>query len=133
MGTKSDYKKANKDYLRNFSKEENVIKLEDGVLIQSLNNITEGPQPNSGNIVVVHYKGMFIDGTEFDSSYSRSCPDALRLRDTIEGWQIAIPNMHKGEKCKVVIPATVGYGNKKVDDIPGNSTLIFEIELIDIH
>ena len=86
-----------------------------------------------GSIVVVNYKGELVNGHVFDSTVDSPCPEALRVRDVIEGWQQALTHMRKGETWRIYIPPTLGYGNKKVDDIPGNSTLIFEIELVDVH
>ena len=80
----------------------------------------------------MHYKGSLIDGREFDNSYERSCPDALRLSDVIEGWQVALQKMHVGDKWKIYIPYTIGYGNKSVDSIPAYSTLVFEVELLGV-
>ena len=56
----------------------------------------------------MHYKGSLIDGREFDNSYERSCPDALRLSDVIEGWQVALQKMHVGDKWIIYIPYTMG-------------------------
>ena len=66
----------------------------------------------------------------FDNSYERNCPDALRLSDVIEGWQVALQKMHVGDKWIIYIPYTLGYGNKNTDSIPAYSTLVFEVELL---
>ena len=67
-----------------------------------------------------------------DYSYERSCPDALRLSDVIEGWQVALQKMHVGDKWIIYIPYTMGYGNKSVDSIPAYSTLVFEVKLLGV-
>ena len=132
MSTKADYRKANKEFLKNFATNENVVKLEHGVLLQVVLP-SDGPTPQENSVIVVQYQGKLIDGAVFDSTYERSCPDAIRLRETIEGWRIAFPHIHKGEKCIIVIPADMAYGKQKVENIPANYTLVFEVELVDIH
>ncbi len=84
------------------------------------------------SIVTCHYKGSLISGKVFDNSFSRSCPEAFRVNELINGFQIALLNMHVGDHWLVYIPASMGYGAKATGSIPGNSTLIFEIKLIAI-
>ena len=69
---------------------------------------------------------------KFDNSYERNCPEAFRLNQVIEGWQIALQQMHVGDKWIIYIPYTVGYGNRASGPIPAFSTLIFEVELLGI-
>ena len=88
--------------------------------------------PGARSIVTVHYKGSLIDGRVFDNSYERTCPDALRLSDVIEGWQVALQKMHVGDKWIIYIPYAMGYGIKSFDSIPAYSTLIFEVELLGV-
>ncbi|MEG1539386.1 MAG: FKBP-type peptidyl-prolyl cis-trans isomerase [Muribaculaceae bacterium] len=134
MGTKKDYRLANSQYLRDLSMQQGVVRLPDGVFYEVMNAGNElGGLPTANSVVTVHYKGSLINGHVFDSSYERTCPEAFRVRDVIEGWQIALQQMRKGDKWKITIPNQLGYGTKSVDDIPGNSTLIFEVELIDFQ
>lgn len=133
MTAKQDYKKTNTNFLKFKGKQEGVVKLSNGVMYEIIKSGDGEMIPSRTSVIVVHYKGELLDGHVFDCSYDRDCPEALRIKDVISGWQIALSKMHKGDKWKVYIPAEEGYGKKKVDDIPGNSTLIFEIELIDIH
>ena len=88
--------------------------------------------PTVRSIVTVHYKGTLIDGKEFDNSYQRSCPEAFRLCDVIDGWQLALQRMHVGDKWIIYIPYTMGYGTRPSGPIPAFSTLIFEVELLGI-
>lgn len=88
--------------------------------------------PTVRSIVSVHYRGTLIDGKEFDNSYKRNCPEAFRLCDVIDGWQIALQQMHAGDKWVIYIPHEMGYGTKASGPIPGFSTLIFEVELLGI-
>lgn len=92
---------------------------------------SDGPQPSPRSIVTAHYTGRTIDGRQFDSSRG-GAPLAIRLCDLIEGWIIAMQQMHVGDKWEVYIPAEMGYGKFSQPGIPGGSTLIFEIELLGI-
>ena len=95
---------------------------------------TNGPRPQSGDVVVVHYTGWLTDGTKFDSSYDRDEPFSFVLgaRQVIPGWDEGIALLRKGEKAQLVIPPDLAYGNRAIGPIPPNSTLIFEVELVDI-
>ena len=88
--------------------------------------------PTVRSIVSVHYRGTLIGGKEFDNSYKRNCPEAFRLCDVIDGWQIALQQMHAGDKWEIYIPYEMGYGSKSSGPIPAYSTLIFEVELLSI-
>ena len=89
-------------------------------------------RPRAGNVVTVHYKGTLINGKEFDSSYKRKCPEAFRVRDLIVGFQVALTQMTIGDHWIVYIPCEQGYGMRATGNIPGGSTLIFEIELLGV-
>jgi len=92
-----------------------------------------GPKPKAENTVKVHYKGTLIDGTEFDSSYSRNQPAEFPLTGVIKGWTEVLQLMKTGAKWKVFIPAELGYGTQGSPPIIGpNALLIFEIELLEI-
>ena len=88
-------------------------------------------QPNIRSIITAHYTGKTINGKKFDSSRGRA-PLACRLCDLINGWIIALQQMHIGDKWELYIPAEMGYGRFSQPGIPGGSTLIFEIELLGI-
>ena len=69
-----------------------------------------------------------------DNSFTRKCPEAFRVNELISGFQIALVNMHEGDRWEVYIPSEMGYGDRGAGrDIPGNSSLIFEIQLIKIQ
>ncbi len=95
---------------------------------------TNGAKPQPGDVVVVHYTGWLTDGTKFDSSYDRNEPFSFVLgaRQVIPGWDEGIALLRKGEKAQLVIPPDLAYGNRAIGPIPPNSTLIFEVELVDI-
>ena len=87
MGKKKEYKEANRRFLKKLSFQEGVFALPCGIYYKVLETGEGTISPGARSIVTVHYKGSLIDGREFDNSYERSCPDALRLSDVIEGWQ----------------------------------------------
>jgi peptidylprolyl isomerase len=95
----------------------------------------DGPAPEPGQIVSVHYRGTLEDGTEFDNSYDRGQPITfpLGMGRVIPGWDEGIALMNVGGKAKLVIPPDLGYGAAGAGDgvIPPNATLIFEVELMD--
>ncbi|HNR52240.1 MAG TPA: FKBP-type peptidyl-prolyl cis-trans isomerase [Deltaproteobacteria bacterium] len=91
-----------------------------------------GRRPAPANQVTVHYSGKLIDGTEFDSSYSRNQPAQFRLNQVIRGWTEGLQLMTTGSKYELVIPSELAYGPEGNQSIPGNSVLVFEVELISI-
>jgi FKBP-type peptidyl-prolyl cis-trans isomerase len=93
-----------------------------------------GKEAKSGDIVVVNYKGTLENGTQFDSSYDRGEPLTTSIGEgrVIKGWDEGIPGMKVGGKRKLTIPPELGYGDRDMGSIPPNSTLIFEVELVDV-
>ena len=93
-----------------------------------------GTEAKSGNKVKVHYVGTLTDGTKFDSSVDRGQPFEFDLGAgrVIKGWDEGVAGMKIGGKRKLVIPPDLGYGSRSVGKIPANSTLIFEVELLDV-
>jgi FKBP-type peptidyl-prolyl cis-trans isomerase FklB len=92
-----------------------------------------GASPTKGDKVTVHYRGTLIDGTEFDSSFKRNKPAMFGVSDVIAGWTEALQLMKEGSKWQLFIPPALGYGASSAGQIPPNSTLIFEVELISIN
>ncbi|MCQ2195188.1 MAG: FKBP-type peptidyl-prolyl cis-trans isomerase [Paludibacteraceae bacterium] len=129
---KEIYKQENKQFLAEIKQQEGVKELKNGVLykVVASGNGSGIVQPYS--VVTCHYKGTLINGRIFDNSYSRNYPEAFRVNELIEGFQLALLNMHVGDHWIVYIPSEMGYGKRSSGDIPGNSTLIFEIELFSI-
>lgn len=94
-----------------------------------------GKAAENGNTVVVHYTGTLFNGTKFDSSLDRGTPFSFILGSgqVIQGWEQGILGMQIGEKRKLIIPPDLAYGNQAVGGvIPANSTLVFEVELLEI-
>lgn len=93
-----------------------------------------GPKPKVEDRVSVHYAGTLLDGTEFDSSYKRNEPAQFVLGSVVSGWKEALQLMPVGSKYKLWIPAKLGYGEAGTPGgpIPPNSTLVFEVELLQI-
>ena len=93
-----------------------------------------GPKADSGKTVVVHYSGYLPDGTIFDSSVERDEPFSfiVGLKMVIPGWEEGIALLNKGAKARFVIPSALAYGPRSVGKIPANSTLYFDVELIDV-
>jgi peptidylprolyl isomerase len=93
----------------------------------------KGEAAKSGAKVKVHYTGWLTDGTVFDSSVGRKEPEEFPLNRLIKGWQEGVPGMKVGGVRRLRIPPELGYGEKERDKIPANSTLVFEIELLEVE
>ena len=132
MSKKEIYKQKNIQFLKELSAKEVFQSLPWGIYYQVLETGKGNVSPTLRSIVSVHYKGTLIDGKEFDNSYKRNCPEAFRLCDVIDGWQIALQQMHGGDKWTIYIPSEMGFGSRSSGPIPGFSTLIFEVELLNI-
>ena len=93
MGRKQEYKETNLEFLKELSSQEGVYALPCGIYYKVLETGTGTVFPNVRSIVTVHYKGSLINGRVFDNSYERNCPEAFRLCDVIDGWQLALQRM----------------------------------------
>ena len=93
-----------------------------------------GASPKATDTVTVHYRGTLVDGTEFDSSYSRNMPASFAVNRVISGWTEGLQLMQQGDKWRLFIPPKLAYGEGGAGDrIPPNSALIFEVELISVN
>lgn len=133
MSKKTDYKLKNEAFLVDKKQQEGVHELPKGVLyeIQKSGN-PQGRRPDLRSVVCVHYTGRLINGRVFDNSRRDGIPVAFRLYEVIDGWQIALSQMRPGDRWTIYIPSQLAYGSRTDGDIPGNSTLIFDVELISI-
>jgi FKBP-type peptidyl-prolyl cis-trans isomerase len=93
----------------------------------------KGDAVKAGAKLKVHYTGWLTDGEIFDSSVVRKKPIEFELTDLIQGWKDGIPGMKVGGVRRLKIPPELGYGKKELPGIPANSTLVFEIELLEME
>ena len=104
-----------------------------GLVYESLKEGT-GASPKATDTVKVHYKGMFLDGKEFDSSYKRGEPTEFPLNRVIPCWTEGVQRMKPGGQAKLICPPSIAYGARGAGGlIPPNATLHFEIELISVR
>ena len=132
MNKKELYKESNIRFLEEVAAMEGIVRLPSGVLYKVLASGTGTVTPKPDSVVSVHYKGTLSNGREFDNSYKRGYPEAFRLNQVIEGWQLALQQMRAGDRWVIYIPYMLGYGTRSSGPIPGFSTLIFEVELLGV-
>ncbi|MDC9590378.1 FKBP-type peptidyl-prolyl cis-trans isomerase [Xenorhabdus sp. XENO-10] len=118
-------------YRKEFAKKAGVVETKTGLLYKIEKEGT-GKAPKETDTVVVNYKGALIDGKAFDSSYDRKEPLTIRLDSVIPGWKEGLQHVKKGGKITLVLPPNLAYGQASVPSIPANSTLVFDVELLDI-
>lgn len=122
----------NKEFLRLNAEREEVKVTESGLQYEVIKE-GKGPKPVATDKVRVHYTGKLINGTVFDSSVERGTPAEFELNRVIAGWTEGLQLMNVGSKYILYIPYELGYGERGAgEQIPGYSTLIFEVELLDI-
>lgn len=127
-----DNLKAGEKFLEENGKKPGVVVLASGLQYQIITEGT-GPKPTAKNKVTCHYHGTLIDGTVFDSSVQRGQPATFPLNMVIKGWTEGLQLMTQGSKWRFFIPPQLGYGDRQVSaQIGPNSTLIFDVELLDI-
>lgn len=122
---------AGEAFLAENAKREGVSVTESGLQYEVLTQ-GEGAQPVAADTVKVHYRGTLLDGTEFDSSYARNEPAVFPLSRVISGWTEGVQLMKVGSKFKFYIPSELAYGARSTGKITSNSTLIFEVELLEV-
>jgi FKBP-type peptidyl-prolyl cis-trans isomerase len=126
--------KAGEAFLDKTAREPGVVKMPSGILYKVVASPNPAAvKPTLQDTVKVHYEGTLVDGTVFDSSYQRGVPAAFPLQGLVKAWQIAIPEMHKGDTWMLYVPPELGYGAEAAGDIPANSVLVFKIQLLDIQ
>jgi len=127
-----DYIKENEAFLAK-NKEKSGVTLTPSGLQYEVIKMGNGPKPTVESTVKVHYVGTLIDGTEFDSSIKRGEPAQFPVSGVIPGWTEALQLMPVGSKFKLYLPETIAYGSAGAgDQIKPYSTLIFEVELLEI-
>ena len=123
--------KIGEEYLAENAKKEGVTVTDSGLQYEVLQEGT-GKSPAATDRVKVHYHGTLIDGTVFDSSYERDEPVTFPLNRVIPGWTEGVQLMKEGAKFRFVIPADLAYGERSTGLITPNSTLIFDVELLEV-
>jgi len=124
-------KKKGAEFLAQNRIKEGVVARESGLQYKVIRT-GDGPKPKTTDTVSFHYRGTLIDGTQFDSSYDRNKPLTLRVNQLVPGWIEALPLMNVGSKWELYIPPELGYGARPAGKIGPHSTLIFELELLEI-
>lgn len=127
-----DTKEQGEKFLEENKLREGVIVTESGLQYEVL-KMGKGKKPAATDRVKVHYHGTLTDGTVFDSSVERGEPIVFGLNQVIAGWTEGVQLMPVGSKFKFYIPQNLGYGERAAGSIPPYSTLIFEVELLDIE
>ena len=125
-------KEQGEKFLEENKLREGVITTESGLQYEVL-KMGKGKRPSATDRVKVHYHGTLTDGTVFDSSVERGEPIVFGLNQVIAGWTEGVQLMPVGSKFKFFIPQELGYGSRAAGSIPPYSTLIFEVELLDIE
>jgi len=125
-------KKEGDEFLAANKEKEGVQTTDSGLQYMVLTE-GDGPKATANDGVKVHYRGTFIDGTEFDSSYKRDEPTTFGVRGVIKGWTEGLQLMNVGSKYRFFVPSDLAYGPRgSRNNIGPNATLIFEIELLEI-
>lgn len=123
---------AGEQFLAENKTKEGVITTESGLQYKVI-TMGKGEKPTENSEIKVNYRGTTIDGTEFDSSYSRNEPTTFRVGQVIDGWKEGLQLMPVGSKFMFYIPQELAYGSREVsDEIKPYSALIFEVELLEI-
>lgn len=124
---------AGKLFLESNSSAEGVQTTDSGLQYRVLQQGTGSEHPMATSRVTVHYHGTLLDGTVFDSSVDRGEPIAFGLNQVIPGWTEGVQLMVVGEKSRFFIPSNLAYGNRSTGSIAPGSTLIFDVELLEIN
>ncbi len=134
VSCKSDAEKE-EDLIQTYISDNNISTVPTSSGLYYIETLTgTGIQAENGDEVTVHYTGTFIDGEQFDSSIGKE-PFTFTLGEgnVISGWDEGIAYMKKGGKAQLIIPSKLGYGPNDYSSIPGYSTLLFDVELIDVQ
>jgi FKBP-type peptidyl-prolyl cis-trans isomerase FklB len=129
----ADNARKSADFLSRNASLPGVVQLPSGIQYSVIKKGDGAVNPGIDSLVTVNYRGMLIDGTEFDSTWAHGAPVSFTVDRVIRGWQYVIPRMHVGDRWKVVIPPTLAYGEQgMLPRIGPNQALVFDIELLDI-
>lgn len=131
QATEKNLKEANEFLAENKTKE-GVVTTESGLQYKVIRE-GEGDSPSATDTVSVHYEGRLLNGTVFDSSYTRNSPSSFAANRVIAGWTEALQLMKPGAEYELYIPPALAYGEQGRPSIPSNSLLIFKVELIEVQ
>ena len=123
--------KAGIEFLERNGARDGVITLESGLQYEVITQ-GSGATPEASSTVRTHYEGTLISGEVFDSSYKRGQPAEFPVGGVIAGWTEALQLMQEGAKWRLYIPSNLAYGERAAGSIPPHSTLIFDIELLEV-
>lgn len=123
--------KEDEKFLAENRKKPNIKSTPSGLQYEVMKQGT-GMRPDAIDTVTVNYRGTLTNGTEFDNSYKRGQPTSFALDHVIKGWTEGLQLMSVGGKYKFYIPYQLGYGLNEMGTIPAGSTLVFEVELLDV-
>ena len=124
--------KAGQEFLEKNREQEGVVELDSGLQYKIL-RAGDGPSPKPDSEVTVHYQGTLINGAEFDSSYQRNEPARLSLNRVIQGWQQGLSLMKTGALWELYVPPELAYGRVGQGAIGPDETLVFKVELLEVH
>ncbi len=125
-------KTKGEDFLKANEKKPGVVKTASGLQYKIV-TAGKGAKPTAASRVKVNYRGTFIDGNEFDSSAKTGKPAEFEVNGVIPGWTEALQLMTEGSKWQLFIPSELAYGSRGQNTIPGNSVLLFDIELLEVE
>jgi FKBP-type peptidyl-prolyl cis-trans isomerase FklB len=129
----SDNARNSTEFMTRNATQPGVVQLPSGIQYSVIKKGDGTVNPGVDSWVTVNYRGMLVDGTEFDSTWAHGTPVSFALNGAIRGWQYVIPRMHVGDRWKVVIPPQLAYGDRgMLPRIGPNQALVFDIELLDI-
>ena len=123
---------AGRAFLAKNAEREGVVTTASGLQYEVLES-GDGATPGPTDTVTTHYHGTFVDGRIFDSSVERGVPASFPVNGVIKGWTEALQMMKVGDKWKIVCPPDLAYGEPGRASIPPSSTLVFEVELLDVQ
>ena len=129
----TENKRKGEEFLKENKGKPGIVTLPSGLQYKVINS-GKGKSPKPLDVVTAHYKGTFIDGRVFDSSYERDKPQTFVVNRVIPGWSEVLQLMKEGDKWQIFVPAYLAYGEAGFgNQIGPNMTLIFEIELVGVH
>lgn len=131
-GVSGENKQLGKEFMERQALLKNIIKTDSGLQYKIIKN-GSGKKPSATSNITVHYKGVLINGEEFDNSYKRGEPATFGLDGVIKGWTEGLQLMSEGSMYEFTIPPELAYGDKGTPNIPPGSTLVFMVELLKVN